>query len=306
MTADFDRRVEELASRQQGVFSVQQVLLLQGNPAMIEHRVKSGRWRRSGRGVLRLGGTPDTFETQVIAVILGLRCVAFASHRCATRIYGLPGFAAVPEVTAADGGFVRRSKLRQHRTNLLPAHHRRVIRGIPITSIARTLFDLTGVIRAERVERALDTALARGMVTLPALAAVTNELSVPGRRKLTVMRKLLTARGTGFVPPASELEAQFIRLVQRFGLAPPERQVDLGSTDEWIGRVDFLYRSARIVIEVDGVEHHSSHLDRRADTRRQEQLTQAGWKVYRFGWKAVVDDPTMVAATLRSALDRAA
>ena len=96
MATDLDRRVEELASQQQGVFSVQQVLLLQGNPAMIEHRVKSGRWRRSGRGVLRLGGTPDTFETQVIAVILGLRCVAFASHPCATRIYGLPGFAAVP------------------------------------------------------------------------------------------------------------------------------------------------------------------------------------------------------------------
>ena len=53
MATDLDRRVEELASRQLNHFSVQQVLLLNGNRDDVKHRVSTGRWQHSRRGVLR-------------------------------------------------------------------------------------------------------------------------------------------------------------------------------------------------------------------------------------------------------------
>ena len=46
------------------------------------------------------------------------------------------------------------------------------------------------------------------------------------------------------MPPESELEARLVELARCHGLAEPERQVDLGDDDGWIGRVDFLFRGA--------------------------------------------------------------
>jgi very-short-patch-repair endonuclease len=104
------------------------------------------------------------------------------------------------------------------------------------------------------------------------------------------------------VPPESELEARFLELVRRYRLGRPERQVDLGDPDGWIGRVDFFWRDERVIVEVDGAIFHNSFLDRRADEARDERLTAAGWTVLRFRWRDVVETPNEVAATIRGKL----
>src|SRR5690606_18651631 len=105
-------------------------------------------------------------------------------------------------------------------------------------------------------------------------------------------------RGGEYVAPESELERRFLALVRNHGLPEPERQVDLGD-DEWIGRVDFLFRGARIVVEVDGAEFHDGLLDRRRDEKRDARLAAAGWYVLRFRWSDVVDRPNRVAQAIR-------
>ena len=45
---------------------------------------------------------------------------------------------------------------------------------------------------------------------------------------------------------------------------------------------------------------HTRSLER--DRRRDQQLTAAGWRVVRFTWRQVVDEPDVVVATLRSLL----
>jgi hypothetical protein len=167
--------------------------------------------------------------------------------------------------------------------------------------VARTLFDLCGdrEVRPGRTARALDTALARRLVTMPALWRVLDELAERGRRGTVWMRTLLMERGHRYVPPESELEARFIALVHRYGLPVPERQVDLGDSDQWIGRVDFVWRAARLIVEVDGAEFHDGLLDRQHDAERDERLAATGWTVLRLRWADVVDSPDQVAATLR-------
>ena len=120
------------------------------------------------------------------------------------------------------------------------------------------------------------------------------ELAVRGRRKLSVLRGLLADRGGKYVPSASELEARFAELLNAFGLPTPDRQVNLGDADSWLGRVDFLFRSAQLIVEVDGTEFHSSLLDRQADAERDRALQCAGWNVMRFGWHDVTDEPARV------------
>ncbi len=61
------------------------------------------------------------------------------------------------------------------------------------------------------------------------------------------------------------------------GLARPRVQVTLG--DPFIARVDLYYPDQRLVIEYDGGSHRDSLV---ADNRRQNRLTNAGYRVPRF------------------------
>ncbi len=126
-------------------------------------------------------------------------------------------------------------------------------------------------------------------------------LAQPGRKGIGVMRVLLDERSAGHVPPASELEACFVALVGRFGLPEPVRQFDAGDGTGWVGRVDFAYPTAKLLIELDSHRHHSSKLDREADAARDRRLRAAGWRVERFGWEDVTA-PQRVVALLRAIL----
>jgi very-short-patch-repair endonuclease len=81
----------------------------------------------------------------------------------------------------------------------------------------------------------------------------------------------------------------------------PERQVDLGGT-EWIGRVDFYLREARLIIEVDSDRHHTSTLDAASDRRRDEAFRAAGFEVLRITEDEVRNRPTAAVGRVRRAL----
>ena len=303
MAAEIDRRVEELASKQLGLFSVRQVLLLDGTNEMIDHRRASGRWQARGRGVLGLLGTPESFERRVFAEILRAAGIPAASHRCAARLHGYTGYRESIELTVRRGVHIRRPGVLCHTSTVLPPHHVVRVRDVPTTSVARTLFDLTSVVRPFRVARTLDTALAKRQTTLVELSRVARDLHARGRRKSTVVRGILEERGEDFVAPATELEQEFVALIAASGLPQPGRQVDLGSDLAWIGRVDFVYRAERVVVETDGKENHSALLDRQADATRDAALIAAGWVVLRFGWFDIVHDRTRTLATLSDTLE---
>src|SRR5439155_323515 len=56
-----------------------------------------------------------------------------------------------------------------HRRRVLLPGHVKILDGLPVTSVARTVFDLCGIVHPKRAERALDNCLSRKMVTVPAL-----------------------------------------------------------------------------------------------------------------------------------------
>ena len=113
------------------------------------------------------------------------------------------------------------------------------------------IFDLRGHVRAGRAARALDTALAHKLVTMPAAWRVLDDLGEHGRDGTVWMRTVLMERGLRYVAPERELDARFFRLVEACSLPEPVRQVDLGNADGWIGRVDFLVRDAWLVVRME-------------------------------------------------------
>ncbi len=220
---------------------------------------------------------------------------AAVSHETAAALWRLPGFLPGPlHVSRAVGRSGSMCSLATvHRTCHLPDGHLCTVQGVAVTTVARTIFDLAGVLHPGRTERAFDNALARGLTTVRAVREVVAVLSTRGRAGSAVMRQLLAARVDGYVAPESGLEARFLSIVQAAGLPLPVRQRDVGG-EEWIGRVDFLYPDERLVVEIDSDLHHSTLSDEAADAIRDRALHEAGYRVVRIGEQLVWHRPQEV------------
>ncbi|HEX2381230.1 MAG TPA: DUF559 domain-containing protein [Acidimicrobiales bacterium] len=99
----------------------------------------------------------------------------------------------------------------------------------------------------------------------------------------------------------SELEDLFLEVCAAFGIEAPDGQINLGTKDRWVGRVDFVWRRAKVIAEIDGSQHRAP-LDRRSDRRRDCDLGGEGWTVIRITWWQLVHEPESVVARLRAHL----
>ena len=264
-----------------------------------------GEWESLSPRVLRLIGAPLTKRSKLMAAVLDAGSGAVASHRSAAALWGLSGFhLADLDVSRPHDADCHRPALgRLHLPRLLPAHHITSVDGIPVTTPARTIFDLAGLVHPYRTERALDNAVAMSPGLLRALHRMLPELAERGRTGITLMRELLANRPMGYVAPASGLESRLIRLLDDAGIKT-QRQVDVGG-DDWIGRTDLLVVGTNIVIEVDSARFHTSLLDRERDERRDEELRRAGFRPVRVTEEDVWHTPDKVVRTVLGELSRA-
>ena len=100
------------------------------------------------------------------------------------------------------------------------------------------------------------------------------------------------------------LESLCRLLLSQAGLAPQVTQLVIRTrTGARIGRVDFAWPAARLVVEVDGFAFHADREAYRKDRRRGNALQRAGWRVLRFSWEDVVGAPDSVVADVRDVLD---
>jgi G:T-mismatch repair DNA endonuclease (very short patch repair protein) len=292
--------VADLAERQHGLVTRAQVRALGGTDKMIAGRCGNGRWEPLGDQVLRLRGGSRSWRQELLAAVLDAGPRAVATGRAAGALWQIPGFSMKrPEVLVKRPSDHRPSLGALHETRSLPDHHRSTVDGIPVVTVARLLVELAATESARRLERAVDNACAAGIVSPGALASAVAELCVRGRKGSATIRSLSDGIGsTGYVPPASELEARFRDLVRHAGLPEPVRQVDAGG-ERWIGRVDVLFPEARLVVELDGRRWHDTRLAIESDRRRDNELVAAGWRVVRVTWRALVDDPAAVVQLVR-------
>jgi len=288
-----DDAIGRLAERQHGVFLRAQAQAVGLTPAAVQHRLDVGRWELVRSGVYRIPGSPRTWEQRLLAVVLGAGAGAVASHRTAAALWGLAGFRRDDafDITTPRGRRPRHPSGRLHRSLHLPQAHVGTVSGIPVTRPPRTLVDLAGVLPPGRTERAVDNALAMGLLTTRELRAVTADLKRPGRPGIALMSRLLDDRGGGYIAPASELEARYLALTRSAGLPEPVRQHDIGDGRDRMGRTDYAYPDVRLLVELDSRCHHLSKLDFEADRARDNRRVAAGWRPVRFTWKMVTATP---------------
>lgn len=294
-----------VAERQAGLVTRDQALSAGITHGVVDGRVRAERWQRLARDVYRVPGSAPTWRQTVLAAVLTAGDGAAASHRSAAALWKLPGFYPGPvDVTRLRG----RSRVARigtlHETRFLPHGHVTAVERIPVTSPGRTLLDLCGTLHPKRAERAVANALAMKLVTPARLHVLLAEAGKKGRAGSGLLRRLVDERDDGQPPPESVLESLLMTVLGAAGLPAPERQLCLGNETELIGRVDFAYTHARLVVEADSRRHHSSWLDAEADRRRDASLMTAGWHVLRVTWNQLVHRPEEVTAAVRAVLER--
>ena len=153
-------------------------------------------WQRLGHGVYRLSGTSRTWEQRLLAAVLAAGPGAVASHRSAAVLLGIPGFGRAEAVEIATPRSKRHRDLHTvvHQSRDMPPGHVTSLQAIPVTRAARTLVDLAGTISPARMERAIDSCLSAGTVSLSSLREVAAELRRPGRPGTALLARLLEER----------------------------------------------------------------------------------------------------------------
>ena len=172
--------------------------------------------------------------------------------------------------------------------------------GIAVVRPELCIYQLCGLVHPKRAERALDTGLSIGLVTVRSLRTCLDELARRGRNGTVLFRDLLDARPPGYVAVASGLEARFHEVVG----GRWRRQVDSGG-ELWAGRVDFRHEIHPVIVEVQSERHHASLSSRRDDAARRAKLEAAGFIVVEVWDRQVWYSPEEAQRLVDDALNRA-
>jgi hypothetical protein len=284
-----DRPLRLLASTQHGLASVRQAADLGFDRSRRGRLADGRRWERLTPRVLRMVGAEPSPAQSCMAAILDAGGGAALSGTTAAAWWNIPGNQLEPMQLVRwrnRSGTPQRGD-RRHEPLLLPEHHVVRLDGIPVQTPARALFDIAGTRRrgidvpwfVKRMERMVDNAWSAGLVSGATLHAMLDDLATRGRPGIQVMRAVLADRGLDYIPPASNLEARVIQILQEGGLPAMRRQVDTGDEHGWIGRVDLRDVDLPLILEVQSERFHSSLIDQQLDAERVARLEAAGFVV---------------------------
>jgi hypothetical protein len=293
--APLDRRIGELAAAQHGLITRAQLGALGLGPGGVEYRLGVGRLYRVHRGVYTVGTGSLSPEGRWLAAVLACGEGAALSHASAAALWGIreSGSASIDVTVKSRAGRDRRNAIRIHRsTSLTDVEVTRRLR-IPVTTPARTLMDLAGILSPASLRRAVAKAEARRVFDLRALSAVLD--ANPRRKGTGVLERLVAEWRDGDELLRSDLESLVLELCRSEGLPRP-----LANTFVHGYEVDFLWSSRKLIAEADGGEHHRTRSAFEADRIRDACLTAAGYRVVRFTYRQVTHDPAYVAGVLRT------
>jgi predicted transcriptional regulator of viral defense system len=285
----FDTQLAGLAARQHGVFTLGQACALGLSESAVRRRAQSARLFRIHRGVYALVARRLlSREGRWLAAVLACGDQAALSHRSAAHLHELRATTrAGIDVIVAGTMPHRHPGIDLHRSVNVAPNDVTTIRGIPVTTIDRTLLDLAAVVGRHQLARALHQA---DLLRLLDVSSIARQLErnphAPGASTLRAELDLPTELND------SPLEDRFLAAWRASGGPEPERRpyIDPGDGGVLL-RPDFVWRDAKVAVETDGRETHDTRAAFEEDRLRDQRLTAAGWIVIRVTDRQLTDEP---------------
>lgn len=290
-----ERRIAEIAARQDNVITHTQLLHAGCHPRGIARRVEQGGLRVLHRGVYLAGYADPSRLARARAAVFACGPEAFACCRTAIACWDLGPPPRLPEVTVV-GGNRRHPGITVHRTAAVHPDDIRILDGIPVSAPARAICEMACGASRSDVEHAVQEAIVRRILTEPQLRAAHSRRA--GRPGAPLVRAILAAEsGPGHT--RSRAERALTAILREADLPRPEKNVVVHGQ-----RVDMLWREQRLVVEVDGRGPHDTAIAFVADRRRDQVLVAHGYTVVRFTFAQLIEEPVRVTAVLSRALAR--
>jgi hypothetical protein len=282
-TIGVDARAIAISRTQHGVCTRRQLRGVGISARSIHRRVTTGAWQEHHGGVLTLGTHDRTWEQGLAVALLAAGADegrAWASHLTAGHLHGLLDVSAPRrlDITVPRDRRPRCPSARLHRTRSLPAEQQVLLRGMPSTSLPRTLLDLAATLPASQLEPILWEAC-RGQPKLPVELAWLLDRSrhLRGRRALTA---LLAALHPQTAAAESPLEIHGLLAIRDPLVPAPVLQYRVRDTlGRVVRRVDAAWPAVRVALEFDGAAYHRSPSQIARDERQRGRLRDLGWIV---------------------------
>jgi very-short-patch-repair endonuclease len=199
------------------------------------------------------------------------------------------------DITAATGrqGARRREGIYIHRGRLHPEDHA-VRGGLPVTTVARTLFDLAEFVSLRRLESAWEEADRLNLLQLKTVEQVCERGY--GRRALKPIRRLLAEARAPLIT-RSPLEDVFAAFCRKHRLPMPSFNTTVLGFE-----VDALWPAQLLAAELDSWEFHRHRAAFERDRARDTALQAAGYRTIRITDRRMNNEAPTLASELRTLL----
>lgn len=317
-------QLAQLARKQHGLVSDEQMRGLGLSRSAISRRLASQAWKETLPGVYALESTPSSDTQHFLSVVLWMGEGCTFSHRSALELYGLgakaapwriapAGFAPLGDdflaehwnAKVASSDFIDVSSqsrrrvpegIRLHRTARLPVEHVTVVDGLRVTSPARTLLDISLLLEDFEWEYFLDAFINAGWLGIQQLRSFLDSPPVrglPGRRR--VLRWLGQRKRSGEVRTLVETEDCIPTLIRRRGFPVPVKLQHPAA----VPGLRLGYPRACVVLRVHGddVWEDAAKLE-----QSRQAFVAAGWRVLELPYSSLCFAALPILRTLKRQL----
>ena len=268
-----DELIAAIAGRQHGTITTAQLADAGLGYPSIAKRAANGRLHRRYPGVYAVGQPRLSQPGEWMAAILACgpgACLASLNAAVHLRLWRRRATGIDVLVPTRHRG---PSGVRVHRCRRLDARDVTLRDGIPVTTVPRTLVDLSDVLTPHQLANVIHEAAFRKLFDEHAVhAAITRS---NGRHNLDVLNKALELNKAGSAATRSELEDRFLALTCKSGLPEPLVNTQIEDLE-----VDFHWPNLNLIVEVDG-PGHTRPRTAREDKHRDARLQAAGYTILR-------------------------
>jgi predicted transcriptional regulator of viral defense system len=295
MVERIDKAIAALARKQHGYIKRSQLLELGLTARAIEYRIEIGRLIPVYAGVYAVGHVPLGQEARAHAAVLACGDGAVVSHQSAAALWKyVKHWPTRIEVTAPTDR--HRKGITAHRTKTLTRDDIDRQLGVPVTSPARTVFDMAPRYKTDAALRRFVND-ARLTYTLH-LSSLAELLARHPHQPATKRLMPFVDKPTGMT--RSELEDLFVDFARRYGLPQPTINKRKARREP-----DFLFPEERVIVEIDSWKFHGDRGSFERDRDRDADNLAEGIVTVRVTEERLTGAPEREAARLHKVLEQA-
>jgi very-short-patch-repair endonuclease len=285
-----------LAARQYGIVTRDQLTDLGYTDNMIDHALQTGRLQAWHRNVFAVGHGGLSRHGLCMAALLFRGDRALISFQSAVWLWGLEKQLEIPVNVSV--------RWRGHSQSAIGLHHCPALRDedfatterLSVTSVPRTLLDYASTAKQYRLEFAIDRADRLDLLDPTAVDRILDEVhGHRGRRRL--QSALTIYRENGFTRSGGE--KKMLAVLADAGIRRPLVNNFIEGYE-----LDFYWEPERFAVELDSWEHHRSRRSFEEDRERQENLAMAGVETIRITGTRLKHEPIDVANRIAMHLNR--